>query len=161
MSEKDAAVAEPEFDEAARAAYYEFLDDALREPIKFLKHDARAHDDEALYRLVNEHGMEWYGWYWLLAELLTARKDHAYDVSDAMGWRRLRLDMSCMCDITDEQCREFVARLLDAGLIDRQHYDELGQVVIRRVKQDGVAYAETVAAKKLGAWKTNRRRLNI
>lgn len=143
----------------ALAAYDEFLEEALGEPVKFIKHDARAHDDEDLYRLANEHGMAYYGWYWLLVELLTGRKHHYYDVSDEAGWRRLSRDMSCICDISTDECKAFVADLYDAGLINIEQFDELKRVSITRILKDARAYAEAVATKKLGAWKTNRKKL--
>ena len=149
----------PEERQEALQAYDRFLEEAMREPVKFLKHDSRAHDDEALYRLVNRHGMEWYGWYWLLAELLTGRKDHSYDVSDEAGWRRLSIDMSCMCDMSVDQCKLFIAELDAMGLINHDQLSELHKVVITRIRIDAYAYAEGTASKKLGAWKTNRRKM--
>lgn len=146
---------------AAQEAYLEFLERAMADPVKFIKHDARAHDDEALYRLANRHGMAMYGWYWLLVELLTGRRHHYYDVSDEAGWRRLARDMSCMCDMTTDECRSFIADLYGADLINREQYDELHRVAITRIMVDAKAYAETVASKQLGAWKTNRKKLGI
>lgn len=146
---------------AAQEAYEGFLERAMCDPVKFVKHDARAHDDEALYRLANAHGMEYYGWYWLLVELLTGRKHHYYDVSDDAGWRRLARDMSCICDMSTDQCRVFITDLHRYGLINIEQYDELHRVLITRVMADAKTYAETVAAKQLGAWKTNRKKLGI
>lgn len=146
---------------AAQEAYEEFLERALSDPIKFIKHDSRAHDDEALYRLANLRGMELYGWYWLLVELLTGRKHHYYDVSDNAGWRRLARDMSCICDMSVDECKSFIADLYGAGLINREQYDELHRVSITRILVDAKTYAETVASKQLGAWKTNRKKLGV
>ena len=143
----------------AMQAYERFLEEARRDPIKYAHHDARAHDDEALYRLVANHGMAYYGWYWLLVELLSGRKDHAYDVSDEFGWRRLARDMSCMCDISVEDCQLFIMELASMGLVSREHLSETHKVVIRRILIDAEKYAEEVAKKKLGAWKTNRKRM--
>lgn len=146
---------------AAQDAYEEFLERAMSDPVKFIKHDSRAHDDEALYRLCNRRGMETYGWYWLLVELLTGRRHHYYDISDEAGWRRLARDMSCICDMSVDECKGFIADLYGAGLICREQYDELRRVSITRVLVDARAYAEKVASKQLGAWKTNRKKLGI
>lgn len=146
---------------AAHEAYNEFLERAMSDPIKFIKHDARAHDDEALYRLANRKGMALYGWYWLLVELLTGRKHHYYDVSDNAGWRRLARDMSCICDMGVDECKSFIADLYGADLINREQYDELHRVTITRILVDAKTYAENVASKQLGAWKTNRKKLGI
>ena len=144
---------------AAQEAYNEFLERAMTDPIKFIKHDARAHDDEALYRLANRQGMALYGWYWLLAELLTGRKHHYYDVSDDAGWRRLARDMSCICDMSVEECQKFIADLYNADLINREQYDELHRVTITRILVDAKTYAEAVAIKQLAAWKMNRKKM--
>lgn len=144
---------------AAQDAYDEFLERAMSDPIKFIKHDARAHDDEALYRLANLHGMAYYGWYWLLVELLTGRKHHYYDVSDSAGWRRLSRDMSCICDMSVDECKSFIADLYGADLISREQYDELHRVSITRILVDAKTYAEAVAIKQLAAWKMNKKKI--
>ena len=148
-----------EMDDEARDAYTRFLEDAENEPIKFIKHDNRAHDDDALSQLTSMRGMEYYGWYWLLAELLAGRKRHYYDVSTDYGWKRLAHDMSCMCEMSVKECKQFITDLRDSGLINRDQYDELHRVTINRISRDALSYAEEVASKKLGAWKTNRRQL--
>ena len=144
---------------AVQDAYDRFLEEAELDPIKFIKHDTRAHDDDALYRMTNARGMAHYGLYWLLVELLTGRKHHYYDVSDDAGWRRLTRDMSCICDMSVEECKAFITDLYDYGLITREQYDELHHVTITRIKVDARDYAESVAAKKIGAWKTNRKKM--
>ena len=144
---------------AAEDAYARFLEEAESDPIRFIKHDTRAHDDEALYRLANRQGMAIYGWYWLLVELLTGRKHHYYDVSDDAGWRRLSRDMSCICDMSVDECKSFIASLYGANLINREQYDELHRVTITRILTDARASAESVASKKIGAWKTNRKKM--
>ena len=149
----------PEERAEAQAAYDRILEEAATEPIKYLQHDSRMHDDEALCRLVDKHGMDWYGWYWLLAELLCVRMDHSYNVSDDYGWKRLAHDRSCMQDMSIDECRQFVAELYAYDLIHREQYDEMHQIVITRIRRDATSYAEDVAGKRLGAWKTNRKRL--
>ena len=148
-----------EHDQEALDAYDRFLEEAQREPIKYIKHDNGAHDDDALYELVNRHGMAYYGWYWLLVELLAGRKNHYYNVGSEVGWRRLVRDMSCMCDMSVDECKAFVADLYGADLISREQYDELHRVAIMRLLRDARSYAEDVAGKKLGAWKTNRKKM--
>lgn len=131
----------------------------MQEPIKYVKHDVSAHDDDALYRLTVTFGMAYYGWYWLLVELLTARRGHYYDVSDDIGWRQLSRDMSCMSDMSIDECRDFIGNLYESGLVSKRHFDELGHVTMERILRDSRVYAEGVAKKKIGAWKTNRKRL--
>ena len=137
--------------------YQRFLEEARGEPVRFIKHDANAHDDDGLYRMVEQKGMEHYGMYWLLVEPLTGRRGHTYDVSDYVGWRRFAHDMGCMTPITVEECKAFVNDLLVFELISKEHY-EIGKVAILRILRDAETYAEGVADKKIGAWKTNRKR---
>ena len=154
------AKAESEEDKlAAQDAFERFLEEAESDPIHYLKHDTRAHDDEALYRLTARLGMECYGRYWLLVELLTGRRHHYYDVSDELGWRRLSRDMSCICDMGVDECKSFIADLYGADLINREQYDELHRVTITRILVSAHEYAVSVATKKLGAWKTNRKKM--
>lgn len=148
-----------EEDELARQAYEGFLEDALGEPVKYVKHDSNAHEDPALFRMVAKYGMESYGQYWLLVELLTSRRGHYYDVADEFGWLALSRDMSRLQPLDVDGCKEFVGRLYELGLISREQFDELGRVAISRVLRDALTYAEGVASKKLGAWKTNRKKL--
>lgn len=144
-------------DDAAGEAYQRFLDEARGEPIRFIKHDTSAHDDDAVYRMVSERGMAHYGWYWLLVECLTARRDHVYDVSDDRGWRKLCYDLGCLCDLKPQKCRQMMEDFLSYGLISEEHYAE-GMVAVTRVLRDAETYAEGVADKKLGAWKANMKR---
>ena len=95
----------------------------------------------------------------LLVELLTGRKHHYYDVSDSAGWRRLARDMSCICDMSVDECKSFIADLYGAGLINREQYDELHRVTITRILADAKTYAEAVAMKQLAAWKMNRKKM--
>lgn len=125
---------------------------------RYVRHDVTAHEDDALSMMVEESGMAFYGWYWLLVELLTARKGHYYDISDDRGWRRLSHDMSCMCTISVPRCKTFVATLYDLDLISREHHDELKRLAITRVLRDTETYAQGVAKRKLSAYNTNAKR---
>ena len=147
------------FEEEAQDVYARYLEEEQDKPMRYVMHDNAAHDDEALYRLTAEHGMAYYGMYWLLVEFLAGRKGHYYDVSDALGWRKLARDMSCMCDIDVDECRRFITDLYDAGLIIREQYDELHRITSKRLLANAISCAEDVASKRLGAWKTNRKKM--
>ena len=145
--------------ELAEAAYQDFYEDAIAEPIKYIKHDSRAHDDDALYCLVSDGGMAYLGWYWVLVELLAGRKGHYYDVSEPWCWKKLANDMSCMCPMSVEECQRFIVKLYELDLIISEQYEELHRVAIARMLRDAQEYARDVAGKKVGAWKTNRKKL--
>ncbi|MBQ3339778.1 MAG: DUF4373 domain-containing protein [Atopobiaceae bacterium] len=135
-----------------------FLEEARQLCPRYVRHDTNAHEDDALSAMVEESGMAFYGWYWLLVELLTSRRGHTYDISDARGWKRLAHDMSCMCTMTVPRCKTFVAMLYDHDLISREHHDELGQLAINRVLRDSETYSHGVAKRKLAAYNTNAKR---
>lgn len=157
MQKKRAATEEEK--QQAEIAYQQFYEEALRDPTRYLRHDTDAHDDEALYRLASRHGMAYYGYFWLLAECLAARKGNSYDVSDDAGWRRLAWDLSIIEPMSVDDCKLFVAELAALDLISQEHLSELHLVTSRRIRKDKEEYARTIAQKRLGAWKTNQKRL--
>lgn len=130
-----------------------FMDEAMRSSVPHVFHDSSAHRDASLRRLVRDGGMASYGRYWLLVEMLTSSPAHRYDVSDEFGWEMLAQDMSRMEPMDVDECKAFVGQLYHYDLISREHYDELSQLLITRVIRDIQNYADSVARKKLGAWK--------
>jgi len=134
-----------------------FLEEARRMCPRYVRHDVTAHEDDSLCAMVEDKGMGHYGLYWLLVELLTSRKGHIYDLSDQRGWKRLAYDLSCMTDVSVPKCKAFVKDLYDYGLISTEHFDE-GMLAIKRVLRDSESYAQYVAKKKYGAWKTNQKK---
>ena len=68
-------------------------------------------------------------------------------------------DMSCMDSMSVDECRAFVQELAEVGLVSQEHLEELRKVTISRLRKDAYSYAEGVATKKLGAWKTNKRKM--
>ena len=134
-----------------------FLEEARRMCPRYVRHDVSAHEDDALCAMVEDKGMAYYGLYWLLVELLTSRKGHIYDISDQRGWKRLAYDLGCMSPMTIPECKAFVKDLCEYGLISKEHHDE-NMLAIKRVLRDTEAYAQGIAKRKFGAWKTNKAR---
>ena len=130
----------------------QFIEEAMRSSVPHVFHDSSAHRDAALRRLVRSRGMQAYGSYWLLVELLTSSPAHAYDVGDDVAWEMLAQDMSALEPMGVDECKAFVAELYALDLISREHFDELRRVSITRVLRDVRRYAEGTAKKKLGAW---------
>lgn len=158
MAEKKRELTQAE-KQQAEIAYQQFYEEALRERPKYLQHDIDAHNSEELSRLGQRYGMEAWGRYWHLAELIAGRRNSAYDVSDDLGWERLAWDLSSMQRISVEETKQFIANLAELGLVSKEHLLELHLVTILRVRRDREEYAKTVALKRLGAWKTNQKRL--
>lgn len=134
-----------------RAELYDaLLAEELRKPVEYFKHDVSAHDDDALLSLVYEHGMAYYGLYWLLAEKLYERKSHMYDLGEPAEAHRLAADLGSMHPISREDALAFVQRLAEHGLIDREVFAESGRVIMARVAENVRQVAEMKASRRLG-----------
>lgn len=141
-----------------RLLYEGYYQEALAEPMKFIRHDVNAHDDPALLELCLENGHGFYGLYWLLVEGITAREGHYYDLATATGEFALRRDLSALGEVDAGQCIAFVEALAGKGLIDAESWRANRRVMIERVLRDADTYAKGVASKKMGAAKANRRK---
>lgn len=135
------------------------LDDAKKEPIKYIRHDVNAHADDALLDLCLCNGIAAYGMYWLLSEKLMEREGHYYDLSTTSGAYAFRRDMSALGDVTMEECESFVDQLAERGLVAREWWLEDRKVAIGRILRDSEDIASKLASRRLGAVKTNERKL--
>ena len=152
---------EPSPEEAAarRARYDELVAEEVLRPMDYFKHDADAHADPKLCDLRDIAGMEGFGRYWLLVEVLAGREGHAYEVEDrATGrdrWRRFAAELECDGGVAE--AKSFVAALEELGLIDSELLHERGKVGIERLARNAYEMAEATAARKLGAWAKHER----
>ena len=149
-----------ELDEIYRDAYSEAYQEAYQKPLKYLHHDTGAHvDDEMRLLAYTTGGLEAYGRYWVLMELLASRKGHLYDVSDETGWMFLASDMStCGVSIDADACRELVEALVRFDKLDREAYEGSHHIVSGRVSRQAAAYAEEYATSKAAGVKSARKR---
>lgn len=91
-------------------------EDVLREaarPMEFFTHDVHAHEDIQLRRLVARCGMEGYGRWWLLCELLASADGHRISVEGMDGelWAaELRM--------APDELGSFARELVRCGLCD-------------------------------------------
>lgn len=137
-------------------AWEGYYQEALAEPMGYTKHDSNAHENDQLRRGVSRYGFAFSGMWWLLCELLSSRKHHLYDVSDDEGWEFFARDMSSAGRVVSvDECREFVARLLELGLIAAEPW-EGRHIVNERICRNAHEYAMSSAARQMGAWKANR-----
>ena len=138
-----------------REAYESALTAHMMKPLDYVRHDANARFDEALRRAVAEHGMGFYGGWWVLVELLCSKNEHAYDVTDFTGWALFALDMStCGRAWSVDECKDFAEQLAAYGLINQELYGR-GRISNDRVCREVEKYAKAAAGKSVGAWKTN------
>lgn len=147
-----------ETSEEERGMWQQFYDEAVRLPMDYVMHDTDASYDDKLREAAADGGWAFYGMWWRLVELLTARDGHCYDVSSERGWMFLALDMSNFCMVSVDECKEFVQSLVAYGLLDRESFEKFHHVVSRRVIRNADEYAKKVAKARLGAWKTNAKK---
>lgn len=135
-----------------RARWREVYDAAVGEPLRWLQHDAAAHDDAALCELRDVHGMAAFGRWWLLCEKLAGRKGHAYDVSAPHGWARLARDLEFGSGDAVAECEAFVAELARLDLINRTSFAEFRRVRNSRIDRTAEKAAEDAANGALGTF---------
>lgn len=135
----------------------QYVSEFRAKPLDYVRHDANARFDEELRKATARYGMEFYGSWWLLVELLSGDKRHFYPVHDEDDWRLFAIDMSTGGVLwTVEKCKEFCDRLAEHRLIDPESY-ERGKVINNRICKEVDKYATAAAGKALGSWKTNRK----
>ena len=83
-------------------------------PLAYFSHDAGAASDLKCRRLVRRLGVEGYGRWWLLCELLASSDWHRVDVGDDEGMELLADSLMCTVD----EAASFLATLAEVGLID-------------------------------------------
>lgn len=90
------------------------IEAAAENPLKYFSHDSHAAEDTQCRRLLRRCGMEGYGRWWRLCELLASEKGHRISVKDAEDEELLA--ESLFFDGTDE-LGAFLITLSDCGLI--------------------------------------------
>lgn len=128
----------------------------LRTPLQYFKHDCNAHDDTALASITFEHGMAYYGLYWLLIEHLYTRKEHYYDLSTPLGKHQLMQDLNTLCPIEESEVDTFIETLASNNLIDKEIYAESKRVIIGRVLDNIETKARSKAGKRYGGLSKSR-----
>lgn len=140
-------------DAEKREKWREYYDAALGEPLRWLQHDAAAHDDAALCELRDVHGMAAFGRWWLLCEKLAGRKGHAYDVSTSHGWARLARDLEFPATSDGiAECTAFIGELSRLDLINRESFAEFKRVRNSRIDRTADKAAQDAANGALGTF---------
>lgn len=109
------------------------------EPMAFFPHDSNAAGDIRCRKLMRRFGVEGYGRWWLLCELLAATSGHAlpmaeeddvYVVAEALRFQSASFgDMQAV-----EDCRAFVEALVEIGLL---RVNGEGEVYSQRMMRNG------------------------
>lgn len=130
----------------------ELRQQAADEPMDWFPHDADMHRDPKVRKmLASPQGTSDYGRWNLLCEMLCSSEGHCYDLSDDLGWTFLASDLMC----TVEECRAFVSRLLELGLVSRDSFDGFHRLRSDRMQANADTYADGKAKHVLGAEITN------
>lgn len=114
-------------------------------PLEYFGHDANASADIKCRRLIRRLGVEGYGRWWLLCELLASADWHRLDVSDEEGME-LVAD-ALRCDVGE--AASFLATLGDIGLVDAGLLGD-GVVSSDRMCRNALAVGRKRAGGKLG-----------
>lgn len=116
-------------------------DEAVRslEPMAFFPHDSNAAGDIKCRKLVRRFGVEGYGRWWLLCELLAATSGHALPMAEEddvyVVAEALRFPIASFGDMRAvEDCRAFVEALVEIGLL---RVNDAGEVYSQRMMRNG------------------------
>ena len=83
-------------------------------PISWVKHEAANAGNPYLNQLISVGGMESYGRYWRLIELLSNTNAHAIPREGEQGYRGFQLGL---CFNSPEEYEAFIATLIDLELV--------------------------------------------
>lgn len=118
-------------------------------PMAFFPHDTNASQDIKLELLLDDFGMEGYGRWWRLCELLGAAENHRIEIGDARIARVIARNL--MCAGVDE-LMAFLVELSDLKLIEMPGD---GYISSRRMDRNAEYFGKKRAAGRKGG-KTKR-----
>jgi len=73
----------------------------------YFKHDSNARNDPKIKALINKYGMEGYGRFWVIVEMM--REDSTYKLADKQYiWNALAEQMQCTCKEVQEFIKDCV-----------------------------------------------------
>ncbi len=107
---------------ATKAKDQAAIDERAREPMAFFPHDSNAASDIKCRRLIRRSGVEGYGRWWLLCELLAATKGHAIPIeseedvlviADALKFGSSAFDEYLVI----EDCKKFIDCVIELELV--------------------------------------------
>lgn len=116
---------------------------ASQEPMAYFSHDSNAFDDDKCKRLIRRRGWDGYGRWWRLCEYMAAQKGHRIafeteeDVSILAGVLGFGQTGAFDEYVAIEDCKSFVACLLDIGLLER---DEDGRLLNMRMLKNALYF---------------------
>ena len=115
----------------------------------YFKHDLNAHEDEKILDLRMEHGMEGYGIYWLLVELLASSTNYAMDFNP----KRIAFSNSANEQVVKSVIEDFGLFVVDGGTFMSKSLND------RMMRLDEIKNKRAEAGRKGGKTKANAKQL--
>lgn len=137
-----------EMTQAERDMFERFHAEETAKPMKYLQWETCFMDNDAIRVLRDAHGWEYVGYYVALCCILAKRKDHVYPIRTDAELYYLSHDMWVDVDTM----RAILKVLVEVELIDAEML-ERGKVFSRRVAKEATKQGDSIAPKRLGAWK--------
>lgn len=128
--------------------YSKRYDEALLEPMKWLRMDTDMLRDMKVRKLMRAGGWKYLGMYVALVMALAQADGHVYDMRDG-GWEYLRADMSNGgCEVEQGELEEFVQLLASIGLADREMWAESRKLTSARLIREAEENARSAAQRQ-------------
>lgn len=114
-------------------------------PLRYFSHDTDASNDEKCKRLLIVGGVEAYGRWWLLCELLGKTVAHIAPFTDALDKAYVAGELRCSVEEAEDFC-ETCARI---GLINPELFEQ-GKIASERMNRNALKKAQKAAAGQAG-----------
>ena len=117
-------------------------------PMPYFSHDSTAHEDIKCRLLILRGGMEYYGLWWMLCELLAGADNHRlpYETEEH---KQL---MAIMLQVEPDKASTFIGCCAELGLIDKE-LCERGVIVSDRMLRNSAVFGRNRANGKRGGKK--------
>lgn len=121
------------------------LASAAAKPMAYFSHDAAAHDDIKCKLLMVRGGVEAYGRWWLLCEMLASANAHRIDYTTDDYRQMVALSLQCQV----EQADTFLGWCADLGLINKELFGN-GVIASERMSRNAEMYAHKAVSGSRG-----------
>lgn len=125
--------------------YQDYYDEALLEPLEWVRMDTDMLRDFKVRRLMGIGGFAYLGMYIAAIMALSQADGHVYDMGNG-GWDYLRHDMgNGGCEVDEDELRDFVGALVECGLVDVGMWRESQKITMRRLIKEAEEGAKSRA----------------
>lgn len=129
--------------------YADYYQNALSEPMMWVRMDADMLRDMKVRKLMRLGGFAYLGMYTALIMGLAQCDGHMYDMKDG-GWDYLRADLSNGgCIVEPDELERFVSALVSVGLVDSELWMESEKLTSKRLIKEVERNAQSAAKSKM------------